>query len=350
VDITLSNKKKSSVVTAQDVADLAGVSRSAVSRTFTENRSISEATKQKVLIAAEQLGYQVNFLAQGLNRRRSQLIGVVVAHISNPFRSCLLETLLKEIQARGYQAMVTEVHPGDELDDTMRQFMQYRVSGVVVTSGQPPEALVNECLQFSIPVVGINREIDLPKVDVVCSDNHTGAKLASAQLMNVGCRSIGWLNYKHSTWSGLDREKEFKKSLKSWLKNKDHHYINIQSEENGYKGGFFAANEFIASDQRLDGLFCATDLMACGFLDGMRQNGLDAPKDFHIIGFDNTALSSQYSYRLTTIDHDIVGMAKRALWCLETRARNKDLEQRMERISVKFISRNTSPVCSQVRK
>lgn len=347
VDTKLSTKNKPNVVTAQDVANLAGVSRSVVSRTFTENGSLSEVTKQKVLKAAEQLGYQVNFLAQGLNRRRSQLIGVVVAHINDPFRSLLLEALLKEIQARGYQAMVTEVRPGDELDETMRRFTQYRVSGVVVTSGQPPEALVKECLQYSIPIVGINREIDLPKVDVVCSDNHAGAKLAADQLIAAGCCSIGWLNYKHSIWSGLDREKGFQSSLKGWLENKDHEYIEIQSERNGYEGGFLAAEQLIASGQRLDGIFCATALMACGFLDGMRKNGLDAPKDFHIIGFDNTPLTAQYSYRLTTIEHDVVETAKRALWCLESRARHEDMEQRVELIPVKLITRNTSPIHTQ---
>jgi DNA-binding LacI/PurR family transcriptional regulator len=297
-----------------------------------------------VLKAAAQLGYQVNFLAQGLNRRRSQLIGVVVAHISNPFRSSLLEALLAEIQERGYQALVKEIRPGDELDDTMRSFTQYRVSGVIITSGQPPEELVRECLQFSIPVVGINRQIDQPKVDVVCSDNHTGARLAAEQLISVGCQSIGWLNYKHSTWSGLDREKGFKSALKVWLENRDHQYIDIQAEGNEYDGGFLAANQLVASGQRLDGVFCATALMACGFLDGMRQRGLDAPRDFHIIGFDNTPLAAQYSYRLTTIDHDIVETAKQALWCLETRANNEELAQRKVSIPVTLLSRQSSPI------
>ncbi|WP_413282831.1 LacI family DNA-binding transcriptional regulator [Vibrio sp. MA40-2] len=339
----MSSKKKYSVVTAQDVANLAGVSRSAVSRTFTENGSVSEVTKQKVLKAAQKLGYQVNFLAQGLNRRRSQLIGVVVAHVNNPFRSHLLEALLSEIQLRGYQALVAEVRPGDELDETMRRFTQYRVSGVIVSSGQPPEELVKECLQFGIPVVGINRKIDLPRVDVVCSDNDTGAELAAEQLIEAGCKTIGWLNYKHSTWSGLDRGRAFRQSLCDWLTNEHHHYMDIQSEGNEYEGGFSAANKLIMSGQKPDGVFCATDLLACGFLDGMRKNGLDAPKDFHLIGFDNTLLADQYSYRLSSINHDVQKTAKKALWCLETRACNEELEQRIEYIPVNLVVRITSP-------
>ncbi|SHF97146.1 transcriptional regulator, LacI family [Vibrio gazogenes DSM 21264] len=338
----MNNMKKNSAVTAQDVANLAGVSRSAVSRTFTENGSISESTRQKVLQAAQQLGYQVNFLAQGLNRRRSQLIGVVVAHLSDPFRSSLLEALLSEIKSKGYQALVTEVRQGDELDETMRRFTQYRVSGVIVTSGQPPVQLVRECLEFGIPVVGINRAIDLPKVDIVCSDNTMGANLAAEQLIQSNCATIGWLNYKHSTWSGINREDNFKLALKKWQQQPQHALISIETDSNGYEGGRIAAHQFIESGQQLDGIFCATALMACGFLDGMREKGLDAPEDFLIIGFDNTPMTAQYSYQLTTIEQNVYETAKRALWCLETRARNDELEQRVELISVTLISRKTS--------
>ncbi len=338
----MNNIKKTNAVTAQDVANLAGVSRSAVSRTFTENGSISDSTKQKVLKAAEQLGYQVNFLAQGLNRRRSQLIGVVVAHLSDPFRSCLLEALLAEIKLKGYQALVTEVRQGDELDETMRRFTQYRVSGVIVTSGQPPVQLVRECLAFGIPVVGINRAIDLPKVDIVCSDNAMGATLAANQLIYSNCANIGWLNYKYSTWSGSNRGENFKQVLEEWQKQPQHSLINIETESNGYEGGRTAAHQFIESGQQLDGVFCATALMACGFLDGMREKGLNAPDDFQIIGFDNTPMTAQYSYRLTTIEQNVCETAKRALWCLETRACNEELEQRIELISVSLISRNTT--------
>ncbi len=93
-------------VTAQDVARRAGVSRAVVSRALSSNGSISPDARARVLRAAEELGYQVNFLAQGLNRQRSHLIGVIVSRISDPFRSALLDALLNEIQRRGFQALV----------------------------------------------------------------------------------------------------------------------------------------------------------------------------------------------------------------------------------------------------
>ena len=130
-------------VTAQDVARRAGVSRAVVSRALSSNGSISPDARARVLRAAEELGYQVNFLAQGLNRQRSHLIGVIVSRISDPFRSTLLDALLNEIQRQGFQALVSEIHSEQDLAQTLRRFAQFRVSGVIVTSGQPPEALAS---------------------------------------------------------------------------------------------------------------------------------------------------------------------------------------------------------------
>jgi DNA-binding LacI/PurR family transcriptional regulator len=129
----MSSLPRKQSVTAQDVAHRAGVSRAVVSRALSNNGSISPDTRERVLRAAEELGYQVNFLAQGLNRRRSHLIGVMVSRISDPFRSSLLDALLGEIQRRGFQALVSEIRSEQDLARTLRRFAQFRVSGVIVT-------------------------------------------------------------------------------------------------------------------------------------------------------------------------------------------------------------------------
>ncbi|GGN29010.1 MULTISPECIES: LacI family DNA-binding transcriptional regulator [Marinomonas] len=330
-------------VTAQDVAKLAGVSRASVSRVFGNQGNVARETHEKIVKAANELGYQVNFLAQGLNRKRSQLIGVVVARLSDPFRSSLLEGLLNEIQHKGYQALVTEVRGAEELETTMRRFTQFRVSGVIVTSGQPPAELVKECVQHGIPVVGINRHMDIPDVDFVCSDNKMAALLVAEQLMRCGCHSIGWLNYQQSTWSGINRGDMFRQAMTEKGLLGDCDFQHIIAEADGYEGGRQAAHRFCAEGKKLDGIFCANAQLACGFLDGMRENGLDAPTDFHIIGFDNTPQTAQYSYRLTTIHQDVTETAKRVLSCLEARSHDPRIVQRMEKIPVKLVLRNTSP-------
>ncbi|EPE7489339.1 LacI family DNA-binding transcriptional regulator [Cronobacter universalis] len=327
-------------VTAQDVAALAGVSRAVVSRAFSDSGSISPDTKTRVLAAAAELGYQVNFLAQGLNRQRSQLIGVVVARIGDPFRSALLEALLGAISQRGYQALVTELSDASGLETTLRRFMQYRVSGVVVTSGQPPEAIVKECVQHQIPVVGINRPPVCAAVDTVCSDNAQGAALAAAQLCDAGCQRFGWLNYQHSTWAGQQRGAAFLAALGARGVSVATHVTRLLAPQEGYEGGLAAA---LSLETLPDGIFCANAQLACGFLDGMRRQGKTAPRDFHLIGFDNTPQTAYEAYQLTTLDQDVATLAARALAALAARAQQPGSPARVDRVPVTLLHRRTSP-------
>ncbi|WP_299998497.1 LacI family DNA-binding transcriptional regulator [uncultured Cedecea sp.] len=327
-------------VTAQDVARKAGVSRAVVSRALSNNGSISPATRARVLQVAEELGYQVNFLAQGLNRQRSHLIGVIVSRISDPFRSSLLDGLLSEIQRHGFQALVSEIHNEQELAETLRNFTQFRVSGVIVTSGKPPEALVNQCVQLHIPVVGINRQPDIPGVDYVCSDNEAGATLAALHLIRAGFHRFGWLNTQNSTWAGRMRGEAFAQALKQSGVNIKHHLVSLVAKQEGYQGGFLAA-EKVGLD--IQGIFCANAQLACGFLDGMRKRGKHAPEDFQLIGFDNTPQTEQYSYPLTTLHQDITELSRQALAHLLARTRNPTRPSQTSWVKVSLIYRRTSP-------
>ncbi|PWW12889.1 LacI family DNA-binding transcriptional regulator [Mangrovibacter plantisponsor] len=341
-----------STVTAQDVARLAGVSRAVVSRALSNNGSVSPQSRARVEAAARQLGYQVNFLAQGLNRQRSQLIGVVVARLTDPFRSTLVNALLSAIQARGYQALVTEITDEQETGLSLRRFTQFRVSGVVVTSGQPPESIVRECIEHHIPVVGINRAQSGPSMDVVCSDNHAGAMLAAAQLRAAGCQSFIWLNYQGSTWAGRARGEAFHHALTA--KGIAPECLReLQAPKDGYEGGFWAAqhsdlqHSALLPQRATTGVFCANALLACGFLDGMRQQGINAPTDFHLIGFDNTPQTAWESYQLTTIHQQVDVLAAKALDCLHERAKNPELAAQVIPVAVELVHRRTSPCVTE---
>lgn len=337
----MSSVSRKQSVTAQDVAYRAGVSRAVVSRALSNNGSISPATRERVLRAATELGYQVNFLAQGLNRRRSHLVGVIVSRISDPFRSSLLDALLSEIQRCGFQALVSEIHSEKDLAHTMRRFAQFRVSGAIVTSGQPPESLVNECVSQQIPVVGINRQPDIPFVDYVSSDNVYGATLAAGQLVRNGCRRFGWLNTAHSTWAGRMRGEAFYQALQTLGVDTARNLQSIIAPIEGYDGGFQAA---VGADETLEGIFCANAQLACGFLDGMRQRGRHSPDDFQLIGFDNTPQTAQYSYQLTTLHQDVEEISRQALTRLLERADDPLQPSRTTWVDVQLISRRTSPL------
>lgn len=263
---------------------------------------------------------------------------MIVSRISDPFRSTLLDALLNEIQRRGFQALVSEIHSEQDLAQTLRRFAQFRVSGVIVTSGQPPEALVNECVQQHIPVVGINRQPTIPGVDYVCSDNAAGAELAADQLLRSGCQRFGWLNHHPSTGPAACAG-----SVRPGAANARSGRRTPRRSSPVSKKVTRAGYRLRRSPTRRWRIFCANAQLACGFLDGMRQRGREAPADFQLIGFDNTPTTAQYSYQLTTLHQDVAAIARQALARLLERAADPSQPSRTTRVEVTLIHRRTSP-------
>lgn len=176
---------------------------------------------------------------------------MIVSRINDPFRSSLLDGLLSEIQRRDFQALVSEIRSEQDLAQTLRRFAQFRVSGAIVTSGQPPESLVYEFAQQQIPVVGINRQPNIPGVDYVCSDNAAGAALAAKQLVTAGCRRFGWLNHRHSTWAGQMRGEAFYQALTELGVDTRRDLQPLFASLEGYEGGLLAAAD---ADDALEGI------------------------------------------------------------------------------------------------
>lgn len=263
---------------------------------------------------------------------------MIVSRISDPFRSTLLDALLNEIQRRGFQALVSEIHSEQDLAQTLRRFAQFRVSGVIVTSGQPPEALVNECVQQHIPVVGINRQPTIPGVDYVCSDNAAGANwpptscCAAAVSALAGSTTILPLGRPHA-------REAFGRALQTRGVDVERHWRSSPVSKKVTRAGY----RLRRSPTRRWRIFCANAQLACGFLDGMRQRGREAPADFQLIGFDNTPTTAQYSYQLTTLHQDVAAIARQALARLLERAADPSQPSRTTWVEVTLIHRRTSP-------
>ena len=205
-ETTMSDKKW---IKAEDVARLAGVSRSAVSRTFTPGASVSEKTRQKVLSAAEALGYQVNIIARTMITGSSNFIGIVTAGFDNPFRSKLLAPLVHQLALNGFMPLLMNADDPQQLAPSLKQLLSYHVAGVIITSGAPPLSLAEEYLARKIPVTLINRHADLAGCDRVCSDNAQGAKLVADLFSRRGWRQVGFIGENRENFSTRQRYEAF---------------------------------------------------------------------------------------------------------------------------------------------
>jgi len=287
-----------SFASARMVAQRAGVSRSAVSRTFTAGASVSEATRQKVLKAAEELGYHVNRLARGLIWERSNIICLVVADVPGPFQARLLDALTQRLQAMDRVCMVINTG-GDEnaVAAALQQTLNYRADATVVLSGTPAVSLIETCIANGQRVILINRNEHPEGCENIVVDNAGAAREAFALLHRAGCKRVAGVSPAARTPSLLGRETAFVDAATAAG-------VPVTATHTGptsYRTGLTAVRELMRSPEPPDGIFCVTDLLALGVMDGARHEfGLRIPDDLSVVGFDDIEPAGWASYDLTT--------------------------------------------------
>ncbi len=295
-------------VTLSDVALLAGVSQSAVSRTYTPGASVAPATRERVVQAAVQLGYRPNAIARTLTTRRSRMIGVVVSYLQNQFYPVVIEKLSQALQRHGYHVLlfVSDGHEtGATVDDKLMDVMQYQVDGLVLASVTLSSAIAQGCRAAGVPVVLFNRTAPIEGVHCVASDNHAGGRLAAQTLIEAGCQRIAYIAGLEDASTQIERERGFIERL-------GQAGVEVSARAVGrysYEGACEATRALCSKAARPDGIFVANDHMALAVMDTLRSElGLRVPQDVCVIGFDNVPQSAWPAYGLTTITQDAQAM------------------------------------------
>ncbi|WP_181701541.1 substrate-binding domain-containing protein [Chthonobacter albigriseus] len=290
--------RRKPTVNAQKVAEKAGVSRSAVSRTFTDGASVSPETRDKVLRAAAALGYHVNHLARGLIRNESGIVCLIASGIGTPLQAAMLDGLTLALQDAGRIAMVLNC-AGDpvSVEHALRMTLNYRAEASVILSGSPPASIVTTCLDNGQRLVLLNRSEQIEGVGTVSIDNEGAARDAAAMLARAGCRRIAVVSSTAGTASLVAREEAFiREATKLGLETLPH-----RAGPTSYASGAASARALLAGADRPDAAFCVTDLLALGFMDAARHDlGLRIPEAFSVVGFDDIEQAGWASYELTT--------------------------------------------------
>ncbi len=296
-------------ITANDVARLAGVSRSAVSRAFTPGAYVSKATRAKVQRAAELLGYRPDMLARSLTTSRTYLVGVITTHLDNPFYATLLQRLIEEIQKAG-MAAVTFIADETSNDERISQLLSYRVDALVLTNTSLSSKMSVRCAQGDTPVIAINRYLEIDTIASITCDNEAGGASVAELFTRIGRKRIAFMTGEPDTSSSRDRERGFRARLSELGGTLHGRAIGNYSHE----GGLRAARELLSQRNRPDAIFCANDLMAVAVLDvAMKEFGLDTPRDLAVAGFDNSDAASWATYRLTSVDQNVERMVTLAV-------------------------------------
>ncbi|EAR52888.1 transcriptional regulator [Oceanicola granulosus HTCC2516] len=288
-------------ITSLDVARLAGVSQSAVSRVFTPGASASDKTTRKVRDAAEALGYRPNILARAIVSGKSRIIGLVVAYLENYFYPEALEKLSNALQREGYHVLVflTSQKHG-EIDDVVGEMLDYQVDGIVFASVGLSSDIAKRCQNAGVPVVLFNRYDDRKDIAAVTSENFEGGRKVAEFLLAGGHDRIAYI----AGWKGAstqrDREAGFLAGLTA--ANRSLHAREVGNFDAEQAKAAARTMFDTPAESRPDALFVANDHMAFVAMDVIRHElGLGIPSDVSVIGFDDVPPAAWLSYNLTTV-------------------------------------------------
>jgi DNA-binding LacI/PurR family transcriptional regulator len=295
-------------VTAHDVARLAGVSQSAVSRVFTPGASASKATVAKVRAAAEQLGYRPDPLARAMITGRTRIIGLVVAYLENQFYPMALERLSRALQDRGYHILVFMAENSTEkVAEVVQELIDYRVDGIITASVSMSNDLTARLLALGIPVVNFNRGQDDARLTDITSDNVAGGRRATDFLIAGGHTRIAHVMGWQGSSTGRDRAEGFRQAMDAAG------LAPIAMVDGMYARDTAAAvaRDLCMGPDRPDAIFVGNDHMAFAVMDELRFGlGLDMPGDISIVGYDDVPMAAWPAYDLTTIRQPVNRMVE----------------------------------------
>ena len=293
-----------------EVARLAGVSQSAVSRAYSTGKSVSEETRRKVFEAAATLGYSPSFIPRILLKHRSNLVAMVIGGTGNPFYALAIETFTKALQAIGHQVLLVQADTDHSLDSVVPMLASYRVDAIV--SALP--VLSNEAAlalgRIKIPTISFNTAITHPWISSICTDNVGGAAAVADLFAARGAKTFGFVAGSPDSYASAERLRGFKAGLRR------HGFARIEVTEGDfqYQGGHDAVLRLAANGPLPEAIFCANDLMAIGAIDALRQKlGRRIPDEILVAGFDDVPEASWAAYDLTSVVQDGQAMVNAAM-------------------------------------
>ena len=329
-------KKRS---TSNDVARKAGVAQSTVSRVLNNSGRFSQKTRQRVLQAADELGYKPNALARSLITQQTDFVGIVMADITNPFYPNVLEKFTKRFQELGQLVLLFNVPPDGDVDDILPRAMEYQMGTMIITSATISSEMANECKKQGLNVVLFNRYIKDSNVSAVCCDNVLGGQTAAKYLLDKGSRRLAYVAGDENTSTNIDRAKGFA----GYLKARGMDDYLLEPGTYSYKSGYNAALRLLDRDDPPDAIFCANDIIAMGCMDAARfELDISIPDDLAIIGFDDIPASRWPPYDLTTIRQPVNKMIDTTLELLNELSNKPDMGSVMRVVPGRLIERGST--------
>ena len=289
--------------------------------------------------AASLLGYRPNALARSLIVQRTNLIGLVMVEWENPFYTTMLRQFSERFQAEGFQLMLLTSHSEADVDEAVRQLLQYQVDGMLVVSAKPSPELTAECRRSETPLVLINRHAaGRPASSVTCDNAQVGRDIVQL-LVKAGYQHFAMVRGDPAVQAGLERTRAIESMVAG---SKTASIVADVTGCLGYEAGRREIARLWQQPVRPDAVICSSDPTALGVLDGARYDlGINIADELAVIGVGDIPQASWGAYRLTTVHLPIDEMIDLAVRDLLDHLEDPDLPVQPLQVKGRIIERDT---------
>lgn len=334
----------------KDVAREAGVSTATVSHVINETKYVTDETRQKVLKAVEKLNFYPNAHARSLASGKSNIIGLLVSDISNPFFPELIKSIEAAAFDHGYNIMLFNTnYDARRAADYVRRLIELKVAGVAMMTAELEPALIDELRNKQVKVVFNDLGIVTEHMSNILLDYAAGIEEAVRHLVSLGHENIAHIAGSSRIRSGVIRRDAFIKAMKTHVPKLKEPLI-IEGDFR-FESGRMAATEILAMKELPTAVVVANDMMALGAMQEFKAAGLSVPKDISIVGFDDIAFASLSDPPLTTVCSPRVEIGRRAIEALMSTIENKNQQGVELSIPTYLITRkSTAPPKSRSKK
>jgi LacI family transcriptional regulator len=293
------------------------VSQPTVSRALRGDPRLSEATRKRVVEAAQELQYVPSQRGRSLATRSSGQVAIVVSDLGNPFYLQVLDELHRALSETRLRMLVLTPDANEAVP--IERLVDGSLDGAILTTTVLDSKLPAALSERGFPFVLLNREVDDAPCDVCVVDNHEGAKLAARELAELGHTRIAAMFGPSTTSTGRDREAGFRAGLEAaGIPLPDALWRRAPFD---FDAGRAAALELLEAQPTA--LFCANDILALGAYNALHGRGVKIPEQISLIGFDDVLLAGWDVFQLTTVRQDIPAMVSAATELLLSRMTNE---------------------------
>ena len=297
--------RKKAVQTLEDIAQLANVSTSTVSRALNNSHLISQETKDRIQAIARENNFRINIPARNLRLRQSQAIAFVAPIYSPEFFSGddlfglgILSGIGKGLHTLGYDLLVIHIDP-DDTTWAQSYLDSGRVDGFILLTSNHKPSLIKTLVEMDIPFIGWGVPIPEFNYCSVTGDNLTGGRLATQHLINLGRQRIAFLGGPDDSLTIQHRLNGYENALQDAGHSLDHSLLAYT--DYSFDSGIAAMQRLLGQSPDLDAVFVTSDLMAVGAIKVLQDDGKRVPEDIAVVGYDDLPIAIYNNLPLTTI-------------------------------------------------